>query len=235
MTTKGRKVAGTVPGPAVSDDFVSREFLLEGLEELWVVDFTEHPTLTGKLYLASLKDVFSNRIVGDSLSARPSADVACEALRHARATRDPPAPVIIHSNRGGPFRSRTLQPMPSMNGLRDSMRQVASTVDNSAKESFRAVLQKIGLDQRPVWVNREELHAAIVIWTKHSYKNRRRQRRPGKLTPVEFKSASVPAKQHLLQHLCQENQVQNHLPENQVVREDTDQRVHSSGSEDLVT
>jgi transposase InsO family protein len=188
-TKKGRKVAGKTPGPAVSDDLVCRDFSAGGPNELWLTDFTEHPTLTGKLYLASLKDVFSNRIVGYSLSARPTADLACAALRHALARRNPSAPVIVHSDRGGPFRSRTFQRMLSMNGLRGSMGRVASAADNAAMESFHALLQKNVLDQRRVWESREELHTAIVIWIEHTYNNRRRQRRLGKLTPVEFEIA----------------------------------------------
>ena len=67
-----------------------------------MTDFTEHPTLTGKLYLASLKDVFSNRIVGYALSPRPTADLACAALRHAIVRRNPAGTVVVHSDRGGP-------------------------------------------------------------------------------------------------------------------------------------
>ena len=145
--------------------------------------------MTGKLYLASLKDVFSNRIVGYALSPRPTADLACASLRHALARRSPTEAVIVHSDRGGPFRSRSFQRMLSMNGLRGSMGRVASAADNAAMESFHSLLQKNVLDQRQVWESREELHTAIVTWIEHTYNNRRRQRRLGKLTPVEFELA----------------------------------------------
>ena len=145
--------------------------------------------MTGKLYLASLKDVFSNRIVGYALSPRPTADLACTSLRHALARRSPDGSVIVHSDRGGPFRSRSFQRMLSMNGLRGSMGRVASAADNAAMESFHSLLQKNVLDQERVWRSREELHTAIVAWIEHTYNNRRRQRRLGKLTPVEFELA----------------------------------------------
>ena len=79
--------------------------------------------------------------------------------------------------------------MLSMNGLRGSMGRVASAADNAAMESFHSLLQKNVLDQRQVWESREELHTAIVSWIEHTYNNRRRQRRLGELTPVEFKLA----------------------------------------------
>ncbi len=188
-TKKGQKVAGKTPGPAVSDDLVQRDFSAPAPDVLWLTDFTEHPTLTGKLYLASLKDVFSNRIVGYALSSRPPADLACAALRHALARRSPEGTVIVHSDRGGPFRSRSFQRLLSMNGLAGSMGRVASAADNAAMESWHSLLQKNVLDQRRTWESREQLHLAIVTWIEHTYNNRRRQRRLGKLTPVEFELA----------------------------------------------
>ena len=79
--------------------------------------------------------------------------------------------------------------MLSMNAMRGSMGRVASAADNAAMESFHSLLQKNVLDQRQVWESREELHTAIVSWIEHTYNNRRRQRRLGELTPVEFKLA----------------------------------------------
>lgn len=188
-TKKGRKVAGKTPGPAVTDDLVQRDFSAPAPDRLWLTDFTEHATLEGKLYLCSMKDVFSNRIVGYALSDRPTAELACSALRHALARRSPAGVVIIHSDRGGPFRSRSFQRLLSMNGLEGSMGRVASAADNAAMESFHSLLQKNVLDQRRTWETREQLHLAIVTWIEHTYNNRRRQRRLGKLTPVEFELA----------------------------------------------
>jgi len=76
-----------------------------------------------------------------------------------------------------------------MNGLEGSMGRVASAADNAAMESFHSQLQKNVLDQRRVWESRAQLHLAIVTWIEHTYNNRRRQRRLGKLTPVEFELA----------------------------------------------
>jgi putative transposase len=68
------------------------------------------------------------------------------------------------------------------------MRRVASAGDNAAMESWHAPLQKNVLDRRRRRT-REELHEAIVFWIEHTYNRRRRQRAPGKLTPVEFELA----------------------------------------------
>ena len=112
-----------------------------------------------------MKDVFSNRIVGYVLSPRPTAEFACAALRHALARRNPTGTVVVHSNRDGPFRSRSFQRLLSMNGLEGSMGRVTSAEDNAVMEYFHSLLQKDVLDQRRTWESCEQLHLAIITWT----------------------------------------------------------------------
>ncbi len=188
-TKKGKKVAGKTPGPPVADDLVRRDFSAPAPDRLWLTDLTEHPTAEGKLYVASLKDVFSNRIVGYAIGPRMTADLACAALRMAIARREPTGTVIVHADRGGQFRSRAFQAVLKANGLRLSMGRVASAADNAAMESFHSLLQKNVLDQRRTWATRSELRYEIVTWIERTYNRRRRQRRLGKLTPVEFELA----------------------------------------------
>ena len=59
-------------------------------------------------------------------------------------------------------------------------------------QSFFALLQKNVLDRRS-WSTREELRLAIVSWIEGKYHRKRRQRRLGKLTPVEFELIMKPA------------------------------------------
>ena len=73
-------------------------------------------------------------------------------------------------------------------GLQGSMGRVASAGDNAAMGSWHALLQKNVLNRRR-WRTRDGLHQAIVFWTEHTYNRRRRQRRLGKLTPVEYELA----------------------------------------------
>jgi putative transposase len=187
-TKKGRRYS-KIPGPAVSDDLVQREFSAPAPNKVWLTDITEHPTLEGKLYLCSIKDVFSNRIVGYSIDVRETAELACSALRQAIARRQPTGTVVVHSDRGGQFRARSFQRVLKAHGLSGSMGRVASAADNAAMESFHALLQKNVLNQRRTWATRSELRYAIVTWIERTYHRRRRQRALGKLTPVEFELA----------------------------------------------
>jgi putative transposase len=187
-TRKGRKGSGKTPGPAVHDDLVERDFTATALDEKWLTDITEHPTDEGKLYLCAFKDVCSNRIVGYAMSDRMTADLAVIALRTAIARRRPVGTVIVHSDRGSQFRARSFRRVLVTHHLSGSMGRVAAAGDNAAMESFFALLQKNVLD-RHRWTTRDQLRLAIITWIERTYNRRRRQRRLGKLTPVEFELA----------------------------------------------
>ena len=187
-TRKGRRSSGKIPGPAVHDDLVQRDFTAPAPNQVWLTDITEHPTGEGKLYACAIKDVFSNRIVGYSVSDRMTADLATASLRSAVARRQPRGTVVVHSDRGGQFRSREFRAVLKTNQLTGSMGRVASAGDNAAMESFYSLLQKNVLNRRR-WKNRDELAYEIIYWIEHTYNRRRRQRNLGKLTPVEFELA----------------------------------------------
>lgn len=70
------------------------------------------------------------------------------------------------------------------------MGRVGAAGDNAAMESFFSLLQKNVFDRR-VWATREELRLAIVSWVEGKYHRKRRQRRLGRLTPVEFEVVNV--------------------------------------------
>jgi putative transposase len=109
------------PGPPVHDDLVRREFTAAQPDRLWLTDITEHPTSEGKLYLCAVKDACSKRIVGYSIDARMTSQLAISALRNAISLRDPAKTAIVHSDRGSQFRSHAYQRVLRDAQLRGSM------------------------------------------------------------------------------------------------------------------
>jgi putative transposase len=178
-------------GPPVHDDLVARQFTAPGPDRTWLTDITEHPTAEGKLYLCAIKDVYSNRIVGYSMDSRMTAGLAVSALRNAIARRSP-AGTVVHSDRGSQFRSAAFVRTLRSNGLAGSMGRVGACGDNAAMESFFALLQKNVLD-RQRWASRDQLRLAIITWIERTYHRRRRQRRLGRLTPIEYETINQAA------------------------------------------
>ena len=113
-----------------------------------------------------------------------TADLAVAALRNAAALRDA-AGTTLHSDRGSQFRSRKFVEQLKALGITGSMGRVGACADNAAMESFFSLLQKNVLN-RQRWHSRQELRLAIVTWIERTYHRRRRQRRLGRLTPIEF-------------------------------------------------
>jgi len=144
-TKRGRRSSGKVPGPAVHDDLVQRNFTAPAPDMVWLTDITEHPTAEGKLYVCCIKDVCSSRIVGQATAERMTASLATWALRQAVARRRPRGTVVVHSDRGGQFRSRAFQAVLKANELTGSMGRVSSAGDNAAMESFYSLLQRTSL------------------------------------------------------------------------------------------
>jgi putative transposase len=179
-------------GPPVHDDLVARQFTADGPDRTWLTDITEHPTAEGKLYLCAFKDVYSNRIVGYSMGSRMTAQLAVSALRNAIALRSPAGTVIVHSDRGSQFRSASFVRTLKDHSLTGSMGRVGACGDNAAMESFFALLQKNVLD-RQRWSTREQLRLAIITWIERTYHRRRRQRRLGRLTPIEYETINQAA------------------------------------------
>jgi transposase InsO family protein len=143
-------------------------------------------TMEGKLYLCSLEDAFSSRIVGYSIGEHMTSDLCVSALRNATRLRDPKG-TVVHSDRGSQARSNASVRTLKNNGLVGSMGRVAATGDNAAMESFHALLQKNVLNTKK-WETREELRLAIMTWIERTYHRRRRKRHLGKMTPIEFEA-----------------------------------------------
>ena len=178
---------GPVAAPA-HDDLVRRRFRTEAANRVWLTDLTEHRTREGKLYLCAIKDLWSNRIVGYSISDRMESRIVVDALESAVARRaGEVAGCVLHSDRGGQFRARKVQQALFRHRMIGSMGQVGSAGDNAAMESFFSLLQRNVLD-RHTWDTRDDLRIAIVTWIERTYHRRRRQARLGRLTPIEFET-----------------------------------------------
>ncbi len=82
-------------------DLVRRDFSAPAPNVKWCGDMTEIPTLEGKLYLASVEDLFARRLLGFAMSEHPDAELARDAIRMAVAVRGGSvAGVIFHTDRG---------------------------------------------------------------------------------------------------------------------------------------
>jgi transposase InsO family protein len=166
-------------------DLVNRNFAVEAPNRLWVADLTQHPTEEGWLYLATVIDAFSRRVVGWSMGERAQDTLVVEALNMAIARRKPASGLIHHSDRGSQYTSLGFTQRLRETGILGSMGRAGSAFDNALAESFYATLQTELLDRRR-WQTRAELKLAIFEYIEGFYNRRRRHSALGYLSPEEF-------------------------------------------------
>jgi putative transposase len=100
-TRKRRATTRPGKGRWRAPDLVKRDFPAQQLNTKWYGDGTEIPTGEGKLYLASVLDMASRRVLGFALGAHHDAQLAYSALVMAVAVRGGQVPgVIMHTDRG---------------------------------------------------------------------------------------------------------------------------------------
>ncbi len=98
---RGRGCTRRDPGAAPSQDLVGRHFAADEPDRLWVMDVTEHPTDEGKVYLATVLDAFSRRVVGWWTADHIRSELVVDAVQMAIWRRRPPAgKTVAHSDHG---------------------------------------------------------------------------------------------------------------------------------------
>ena len=148
-------------------------------------DITYLPTPEGWLYLCTVKDIVTGRILGHSMSDRMTDDLAVSAFLNAASRHFLSKDAIFHSDRGSQYTSKNFRGILELHGVRQSFSRVGKPADNAWAESFFATLKKecIHLRQIPT---KEAMSQVIFEWIEVFYNNKRIQKRLGYLSPREF-------------------------------------------------
>ncbi|MEU5431714.1 IS3 family transposase [Streptomyces olivoreticuli] len=167
-------------------DLVLRRFDAIAPDVLWWGDMTEIETGEGKLYLASVHDAFSRRVLGYAMGARHDASLVGASLQMAATTRGGAVDgVIFHSDRGSEYTSEAYNSLCDRLGVVQSMERVGSALDNAAAESFHSTL-KVEYVRRHRFVTRAEARLKTATWIADFFNTRRRHSAAGGLPPIEF-------------------------------------------------
>lgn len=169
----------------VYPNLVKRTFNVATPNTVWVADMTYVRTFEGWLYLASIMDLFSRKIVGWSLGASMRKELILEALQMAVNTRRPPKGLIHHSDRGSQYCSNDYTEALNENGIQISMSKKGDPYDNACIESFYATIKK-ELIYRFRFKTRAEATKAIHYYISKRYNERRKHSTLGYRSPKDF-------------------------------------------------
>lgn len=156
------------------------------LNAVWVGDITYLRTWEGWLYLATVIDAHSRRVIGWAIDEHMRTDLVEDALKMAITLRgELPAKVVFHSDRGTQYCSDQITRFAAANGITRSMGSTGICWDNAMAESFFATL-KTEFYYRRVWPTKNRAKREVGSWIEDRYNRRRRHSSIGQTSPVAF-------------------------------------------------
>ncbi len=196
--TKQDKTAPKFP------DLLRRDFTADRPNVRCVGDMTEIPTGPDgrgpKLYLATVIDLYSRRLLGAATSLHPDAELACAAIKMAVTARggkaviwreDEAERVIFHTDRGSTYTANAFTNLCRQLGIRQSMGRVGSCFDNAAAEAFFSSLEWEVLSRHD-FKTVDQAQAVVLDWCYWFYNHDRRHSTIGMVSPINYENTAAP-------------------------------------------
>jgi len=173
------------PKAALAPNLLQQDFSAETPNQRWVADFTYIDTREGWLYVATVLDLFSRRIIGLAMSARMTDDLVIAALEQALTHREPTTSLTHHSDRGSQYTSKDFRNLLRENGIIASMSGTGNCYDNAAMESFYHTLKTEHV-YFEYYNTREEAKQSIFEYIEVFYNRQRRHSTLGYVSPMVY-------------------------------------------------
>lgn len=170
---------------SIAPNILNREFTATAPNQKWVGDITYVWTVEGWLYLATVIDLFSRKVVGWSMNKRMSAELVNQALISAVWARNPPKGLLWHTDRGSQYASNSHRKLLNEHGIIQSMSRKGNCWDNAVAESFFHTL-KTGLINHKQYQTREAAEQDIFEYIEEFYNRKRLHSTNDYWSPVDY-------------------------------------------------
>ena len=177
-------------------DLLRRDFTAPRPSARWVGDMTEIPTAAGKLYLATVIDLYSRRLLGAATSSHPDAELACAALKMAVAvrggrdairTKDEDQRLVFHTDRGATYTAKAFTRLCRHLDIQQSMGRVGSCFDNAVAEAFFSSLEWEVLS-RHTFTDPHHAKTTVLEWCYGFYNQDRRHSTIDMMSPINYEN-----------------------------------------------
>ena len=176
--TEQDAAAGPIP------DLVNRDFSADAPGGKMVGDITYIETWEGWLYLATVIDCATRKLVGWAMDDNYKTPLIIDAIKMAARNLDLPEGAIFHSDRGSNYTSAKFAEALGKLGIRQSVGRTGICYDNALAESFNGAL-KIELVHRTAYATRRQAYEDIARWIELRYNRTRLHSVLGYRTPQE--------------------------------------------------
>jgi transposase InsO family protein len=176
------------PAAAARADRIRRDFTAHAgnLNARWCGDITYISTWEGWLYLATVIDIASRRVVGYAMADHLRTSLVADALANAVAARDPAPGVIFHSDRGCQYTSAAFAGLAADFDVELSHGRTGQCWDNALAESFFGSLKGELIDLQ-AWPTRAGARRAVTEYIGW-YNGTRLHSSLGYLSPADFEA-----------------------------------------------
>jgi putative transposase len=171
----------------VHENVLNQTFRAERPNQVWMSDITYVWTTEGWLYVASIMDLFTRKIVGWKASSRMTKELVIETLEQAYEREKPEAGVLHHSDRGSQYAAKEYQKKLKEYKMVGSMSRKGNCWDNACIESFHSVIKR-ELIHLELYKTREQAKRDIWEYIELWYNRKRIHSSIGYYTPAQFQS-----------------------------------------------
>jgi transposase InsO family protein len=169
----------------VHENVLNQRFSAEKPNQVWVADITYVPTQEGWLYVASIMDLFSRKIVGWYADSRMTKELVLTALDRAYKQQKPKNAVLHHSDRGSQYASHEYQKRLVQYRMQPSMSRKGNCFDNACIESFHSILKK-ELVYLSRFSTRKQAEQNIFEYIEFFYNRKRIHSSIGYVSPAKY-------------------------------------------------
>ena len=174
----------------VAPNLLNRDFTASMPDQKYVGDITYIPTQEGWLYLATVIDLYSRRIIGWSMDKSMSATLVNDALLMAIWSRRPKPGLLWHTDRGSQYASESHRKILKTHHIKQSMSRKGNCWDNAVAESFFHTL-KTELTHHYQFKTREEAKTIIFEYIEVFYNRKRLHSTNGYMSPMSYEQRLV--------------------------------------------
>jgi putative transposase len=154
-------------------DLVRRDFTADRPGDKFVGDITYIHTWQGFVYLATVIDCFSKKVVGWAVADHMRAELVEIALRNAAESTLIRPGATWHSDRGSQYTSASFRALVTGLGMRSSMGRTGVCWDNSQAETFFSALKNERV-HRTVYATKAQARRDVIRYIEGFYNSRRR-------------------------------------------------------------
>ncbi|MGM0939898.1 MAG: IS3 family transposase [Bacillota bacterium] len=170
---------------SVYPNVLNQAFQVDRPGKVWVSDITYIWTSEGWLYLASVMDLYSRRVIGWDMRDRMTKELVITALKRAMITQPPMSGLIHHSDRGSQYASNDYQALLRENEIKTSMSRKGNCYDNACIESFHSIIKK-ELIFREHFKTREEAKRSVFEYLISFYNYKRIHSNNSYMSPIAY-------------------------------------------------